>query len=46
MADETRDMLIAHAEKGSILRTDAEDFPSQVGETLQMIVATKEYLYA
>jgi len=46
MADETRDMLIAHAEKGSVLRTDAEDFPSQVGETLQMIVATKEYLYA
>lgn len=46
MADETRSMLVAHAENGAELRTDAEEFPTRVGQTLQMIVATKEYLYA
>lgn len=46
MADETRNMLVAHAENGAELRTDAEEFPTRVGQTLQMIVATKEYLYA
>jgi hypothetical protein len=28
------------------LRTDTEEFPQQVSQMLQMIVATKEYLYA
>ena len=46
LADETRRMLVAQAQQGSILRTDAEEFPEQVGQMLQMIVATKEYLYA
>jgi hypothetical protein len=39
-------MLVAHARKGGELRTDAEEFPQQVSQMLQMIVATKEYLYA
>jgi len=46
MADATCSMLVAHAENGAELRTDAEEFPTRVGQTLQMIVATKEYLYA
>jgi hypothetical protein len=29
-----------------VSRTDTEAFPEQVGQMLQMIVATKEYLYA
>ena len=45
LADETRQMLVRHAEN-SDGRTDSESFPDQVGEMLQMIVATKEYLYA
>ena len=28
------------------VRTNTEEFPQQVGQMLQMIVATKEYLYA
>ena len=46
LADETRHMLLARAQKGGELRTDTEEFPQQVGQMLQMIVATKEYLYA
>jgi hypothetical protein len=46
LPDETRGMLVAHARKGGELHTDAEEFPQQVGQLLQMIVATKEYLYA
>jgi hypothetical protein len=39
-------MLVAQARKVGELRTDAEEFSQQVSQTLQMIVATKEYLYA
>jgi hypothetical protein len=46
LADETRHMLVDHARKSGELRTDTEEFPEQVGQMLQMIVATKEYLYA
>jgi hypothetical protein len=46
LPDETRSMLVAQAQKSGELRTDAEEFPQQVGQLLQMIVATKEYLYA
>jgi hypothetical protein len=46
LADETRLMLIAHAEKKGELSTNTEEFPQHVGQRLQMIVATKEYLYA
>ncbi len=46
LAGETRRMMVAHAEKGGELRTGAREFPERVGEMLQMIVATKEYLYA
>jgi hypothetical protein len=39
-------MLVAHARKSGELRTNTKDFPQQVAQMLQMIVATKEYLYA
>ena len=43
---ETRRMLITHAEKSGDLPTTNKEFPGQVAQMLQMIVATKEYLYA
>ena len=46
LADENRRMLVDHAQKAGELRTNTEEFPQQVGQILQMIVATKEYLYA
>ena len=46
LAEENRRMLLAQAQKGGELRTNTEEFPQQVGQMLQMIVATKEYLYA
>lgn len=46
VADETRRMLVAHARKNGKLRTDSEEFSRHVGQMLQMIAATKEYLYA
>ena len=46
LADETRRMLVAHSQKRGELHTNTEEFPQQVGQMLQMIVATKEYLYA
>ena len=46
LADETHRMMVAHAQEGGELRTNTEEFPKQVGQMLQMIVATKEYLYA
>ena len=43
---ETRQMLISSAEKTGDLPTNNKEFPVQVTQMLQMIVATKEYLYA
>jgi uncharacterized protein (DUF1800 family) len=45
LADETRRMLVEHASKDRDVRTDTEAFAQQVCQMLQMIVATKEYLY-
>ena len=44
--DETRRMLVARVQKGGEVHTNTEEFPQQVAETLQLIIATKEYLYA
>jgi uncharacterized protein (DUF1800 family) len=46
MSEETRRMLVDQNSKGGEVRTDSEEFGAKVGETLRMIVATKEYLYA
>jgi uncharacterized protein (DUF1800 family) len=44
--DDTRTMLLEQARKGGELRTGTEDFAQRVGQTLQLIVATQEYLFA
>ena len=46
LADETRAMLASQAGKDGVIHTDTGDFSDRVSKTLQMIVATKEYLYA
>jgi uncharacterized protein (DUF1800 family) len=46
LADDTRSMLVAHAQKGGELRTGTEDFAQRVGQTLQLIASTQEYLFA
>ncbi len=46
LADETREMLANQAGKDGVIHTDTGDFSERVSKTLQMIVATKEYLYA
>jgi uncharacterized protein (DUF1800 family) len=46
LTDENHEMLIGHARKSGVSSTSAPEFPKQVSEMLQMIVATKEYLYA
>jgi hypothetical protein len=46
LADETHRMLEEYARKSGDLPTDNRQFPQHVGSMLQMIVATKEYLYA
>lgn len=43
---ETRSMLLTHLQQGGELRTDTDDFAQRVGQTLQLIVATQEYLFA
>jgi hypothetical protein len=43
---ETYGMLLENIRKGGELRTNADDFPQRVGQTLQLIVATQEYLFA
>jgi uncharacterized protein (DUF1800 family) len=46
LPEDTRSMLVAHAQKGGELRTGTENFAHRVGQTLQLIVATQEYLFA
>ena len=46
LADETREMLAASLAKGGTIHTDTAEFATRVSELLQMIVATKEYIYA
>jgi len=46
LPDDTRSMLLGQAQKGGALHTGTEDFAQKVGQTLQLIVATQEYLFA
>jgi hypothetical protein len=46
LAEETRKQLIEHAQKGGALRPGTEEYSNQVGEVLQLIVATQEYQFA
>ena len=46
LAEETRSRLLAHAQGEGELRTGTEEFAKRVGEMLQLIIATTEYLFA
>ena len=46
LADETRDQLVEHAEKGGVTAPGTAEFSNRVGEILQLIVATQEYQFA
>jgi hypothetical protein len=46
LADDTHSMLVEHAQKGGELRTGTEDFAQRVGQMLQLIASTQEYLFA
>ena len=46
VADRTHQDLLEHAKKIGDLPTNTREFPQAVGKMLQLIVATKEYLYA
>jgi len=46
LAEDTRNMLLTHAQKGGAVRTGADDFAQRVGQTLQLIASTQEYLFA
>ena len=46
LPEDTYSMLVAHARKEGELRTSTKDFDQRVGQMLQLIVATQEYLFA
>ena len=46
LTDENHQMLVNNARNSGVSSTDTSEFSKQVSEMLQMIVATKEYLYA
>ena len=46
LTEETRDRLVAHAQRGGERRTGTEEFARSVGQMLQLIVATQEYQFA
>jgi hypothetical protein len=46
LMEETRNLLLAHVRKTGTLPTGTEEFARQVGQVLQLIVATQEYQFA
>ena len=46
LEEETRTRLVALARSEGELRTDAKEFPQRVGQMLQLMVSTTEYLFA
>ena len=46
LAEDTHSMLMEHAQKGGELRTGTEDFAQRVGQMLQLIASTQEYIFA
>jgi hypothetical protein len=46
LAEETRDQLVEHAQKGGPVRPGTAEYSNRVGEILQLIVATQEYQFA
>ena len=46
LAEDTHALMLEHAEKGGTLHTGTPEFAGRVGETLQLLVSTQEYLFA
>ena len=46
LADDTREQLVAHVNRGGDLIPGAPEFSQRVGQTLQLIVSTQEYQFA
>ena len=46
LPDKTRSVLVASARKRGELRTGTEEFDQRVGQMLQLIAATQEYIFA
>ena len=46
ISEETHQMLVQRSSKGGEVTSDSQEFASRVSDTLRMIAATKEYLYA
>ena len=46
LTDDNHKMLVEHARERGVSSTGTKEFPQHVTDMLQMIVATKEYLYA
>jgi uncharacterized protein (DUF1800 family) len=46
VTEQTHQELLEHGRKSGDLATNTREFPQKVGKMLQLIVATKEYLYA
>ena len=44
LTDDTRTLLLENAGKNGDISTGSDEFAEQVGETLQLIVSTQEYL--
>ena len=45
LMEETRKLLLSHAQTSSRLPTDSEEFVKSVGQMLQLIVSTQEYQF-
>src|SRR5918999_1402478 len=45
LMEETRTLLLGHAQEAATLRTGTEEFAQSVGQMLQLIAATQEYQF-
>lgn len=45
LTEETRNLLLTHAQQGGALRPGTEEFAQRVGQMLQLIVSTQEYQF-
>ena len=45
LTEETRDLLLSHAQAAASMNTGTEEFAQSVGQMLQLIVSTQEYQF-
>ena len=46
LTEDTRTLMLAHAQKAGALQTGTEEFAEQVGQMLQLMVSTQEYQFS